>query len=345
MFRVIVKDTSSSDQYDIPFTTVDFTDELNNSKNATFYFDYAAVEEVAQVYGKTALFVLSGGFREIWLEKDGTKVYYGAISDYSVSKDSSGVLKITVASVGFFSLLAKRRTGAKRVFTTTDAGTIAWTLINESQTGDTYGDLGITMGTIQTSVDRDRTFRFASLREEIWQMSNANLKNGFDFEVDNNKVFNVYYAQKGSQREDIFFDEKNIISYSFRKPLVLNLTNRVYVLGGGFNDDVIYETRDSAADYRVTFGLLEDVLSSRNVEETDTLQDKGDGYLLKNQSPIVEISITHADGEPNIEDYDIGDSVRIRMTEMNIIDEWRRIYKRTVKIDNNGAAIVTLDLK
>lgn len=345
MFQVIVKDTSSSDQYDLPFLSLDFTDELNNGKNANFSFDYAAVEEIAQAYGKTALFVLSGGFREIWVEKDGTKVYYGVISDYSVSKDSQGVLKITVASVGFYSLLAKRRTADKRVFASTDAGAIAWTLIDESQTGDPNGDLGITQGTIQTSVDRDRTFRFASLKEEIWQMSNANLKNGFDFEIDNNKVFNVYYAQKGSQRPDIFFDEKNIISYIFRKPLVTNLTNRVYVLGGGFNDDVIYETRNSSSDYRSTFGLLEDVLSSRNVEETATLQDKGDRFLLENQSPIVQITITHPDGEPDIEDYDIGDSVRIRLTEMNIIDEWRRIYKRTVRVDSNGAAIVSLDLK
>lgn len=346
MYSLFVKNISNGDIYELPYSALSFTEELNSGKDAQINLDYKVVDEIAKAYNTDLHFLLSGGQRELWIEKNGTKIYFGVISDLGLNKDQDGGLSVVVASVGLTALLGKRRTGAKRIFSNTDAGTIALTLINESQSSDTpYSDLGISQGLIQSSVSRDRTFRFANIKDEIIQMSNVNLKNGFDFDIDNTKKFNIYYPQKGSNRDNIFFDEHNIISWDYRKPLILSLANKVYVLGEGFNDDVIYTTRISDTSYRSVFGTLEDVLAERDVKVLQTLQDKGDRYLLDNQAPTVQLTINHLDDDPDIVNYDPGDSFRIRIDEIGVINTYMRVIKRTVSIDSNQMAVVQLTLK
>ena len=191
-YKLFVKNTSSEDIYDIPFINCNFADQLNVGKNARFTLSYADIEKIADEYSTTPLFMLSGGLREIFVQKGTTNVYLGVITDIDIGKDDKGLLQIRLASVGFSTLLKKRRTDDLRKFVTVDAGDIAWTLIDESQLSDPpYSDFGITEGLIETSVDRDRTFRFVQVLDAIQKMSNTNLLNGFDFEVDNQKAFNV----------------------------------------------------------------------------------------------------------------------------------------------------------
>lgn len=346
MINVIVKNVSTGEIFDLPFNYITITDELNVGKEARFSFDFRAVDDIASYYNTDVPFLLSGGLREISVEKDGTKIYLGVITDFGLQKDNKGTLKLEIASVGFFSVLAKRRTSNKRVFVNTDAGQIAKTLIDESQTSNSpFSDLGITFGAIQSSVSRDRTFRFANIKQEITQLSNNNLKNGFDFEIDDNKVFNVFFPFKGSNRDNIVLDEQNILSWGIRKPLVLSLTNKVYVVGAGFNDDVLFVTRNSPNEFKTTFKLLEEVLSERQIITTDTLNDKGDKFLLDNQSPILGLTITHPDDQPDILDYEVGDSLKFCIEELGLENIFKRVFRRTYKIDINSTPIVTLDLK
>jgi len=346
MYQLFVKDLANDRIYELPYSSLSFIEELNKGSDARFSLDYLAVEEIADKYSTDPLFVFSGGKREIWIQKEGTKIFYGLVSDFQINKNESGETNISVAAVDFITILSKRRTGAKREFSATDAGLIAWTLIDESQDSDPYySDLGITQGTIQTSVDRDRTFRFADIQYEIWQMSNENLKNGFDFGINTSKQFNVYYPTKGSQRENIYFDDQNILSWEYRKPLIMSLTNKVHVLGEGVNDDRIYETRTSSTTYRETFGLLEGILSETDVKESQTLQDRGDKFLEDNQAPLVQLTIRHEDGAPDILDYEVGDSLKINLPELDIDNSYKRVYKRTIDIDGSQKAVISLSLK
>lgn len=346
MINVYVKNPSTEDVFELPYLSISFTEELNIGKDAKFSFDYKAVNEVALAYGTTASFMFTSGIREIYVEKNGVKVYLGVISDYTLGKDAQGNMKLDIASVGYMALFSKRRTGAKRVFSNTEAGDIAWTLINESQTSDNpYSDFGITRGTTITSVNRDRTFRFANVKDEIVQMSNLNLKNGFDFDIDNTKKFNTYYPEKGSVRADIVLDEGNIVSWGYRKPLILSLANKVYVLGEGFNDDILYVTRNSDNAFKTTFKLLEEVLSERNIITSETLNDKGDKYLLDNQSPKIQLTINHVDGDPDITSYDVGDRIKVKIAEIDLDLVSMRVLKKSVSIDQQEATTVSIALQ
>ena len=86
-----------------------------------------------------------------------------------------------------------RYTDAVVEYASTDAGEIAWDLIDNSQ-NQTNGDLGITKGIIETTQNRDRTYYNQNIMEAIVNLSNV--IGGFDFEFTHNKVFNVY-AVKG----------------------------------------------------------------------------------------------------------------------------------------------------
>lgn len=340
MYTVFVKDIANSYLYELPYRRASYTEELNKGRNASFVFDYRALDEIAVKYGTNVETILSGAKREIWIEKNTTKIYYGLISDMNIGKSKEGDIGITIASVDFFTILAKRRTGAKRVFTATDAGDIAWMLIDESQTSDNpYSDLGITEGTITTSVNRDRTIRFGQVSQEITQLSNENLKNGFDFDINTSKQFNVFYPTKGTNRTNIFLDDKSILSWSIHKPLMMALTNKVHVLGEGFNDDVVYRTRTAGTTFRETFGTLEDILSERDTKETATLDDKGDQFNDLHKSPTLGFSIVHPDDDPDILTYEVGDSLVVKIDEMNINNALKRVYKRTVSIENDTAII------
>lgn len=324
--------------FELPYLSSSYDEEQNKGKSARFMLDYLAVEDVANAYGTTVDFMLTGGYREIYIQKDTTKIYYGVISDYAVAKESDGKTTIQLASVDFFALLAKRIVGAKRTFTATEASEIAWTLIDESQSSDPDADLGITQGTTTTSKNRDKTFRFATVKEAIEYISNFNLKDGFDFDINTLKQFNAYYPEKGSQRANIVLDEENILSWSWRKPLTTTLTNKVYVLGEGFNDDVQYITRESDTSYKEAFTLLEDVLQGGEVSD-DTLDDKGDRHLLKYQAPISELVLTLKDDDPDILEYDLGDSLKIKIAEIGLDNVYRRVYKRSVSIENQLAVV------
>lgn len=346
MISLFVKNVATGDIFQLPFNNITITEELNVGNNARVSLEFRAVDEIARYYGTDIFFIFTGGLRELFVEKDETKIYLGVVTDFDINKDNAGKLTFNVASVGFFSLLAKRRTSDKRVFVNTDAGQIAKALIDESQTADPpFSDFGITFGTIQPSVNRDRTFRFANIKTEITQLSNNNLKNGFDFDIDNSKIFNVFFPFKGSNRDNIVLDQQNILSWGLRKPLVLSLTNKVYVLGEGFNDDVLFVNRLSPNDYKTAFKVLEEVLPERNIKTTDTLNAKGDKFLLDNQSPILGLTITHVDGQPDILNYEVGDSLKVCIEELGIENVFKRVFRRTIRIDSNEAAIVSVDLK
>lgn len=346
MISVTIRNLQNNDEFEIPFNSITIDDELNVGRSARLTLEYRALKDIADYYNSTVENILSGGQRELIIKKNTSNIFIGLITDFTLSESNESGMRLDIAGVSYFSVLAKRRTNNKRVFTATDAGMIAWTLIDESQNSDLpYSDLGITQGTIDVSINRDITYRFANIKQEITNLSNKTVKNGFDFDIDNSKVFNVFYPTKGSQRPDIILDEANIMAWALRKPLILSLTNKVYIIGQGFNDDVKYSTRDAPNVYKTAFGLLEDVVAARNYGETANLDDIGDKYLIDNQGPQLGININHLDDQPDILTYEVGDELKISIPELALYQSYRRIYKRNIKIDINSTPVVQLEVK
>lgn len=333
-YNIFVKDGSGKLWEMLP-KSWSFTEELNRESTAQISLSFADFKKIADATNTTVMAVFTASFREFYIERDGTKIFWGALTDFSIQPSADGEMTITLKAVSWFGLLQKRICGIpKRVFTTTDAGEIAWTLIDESQTSDSpYSSFGITEGSITASKNRDRTYRFDNVKDSIIKLSNNNLADGFDFDIDNTKAFNVYYPKKGTNRFNIVFDYRTMSDFRFKKPLILGLTNKVHVVGAGENDDVLYVTRTASTSYRTDWKTLEESLQERQIEQTATLNDKGDRRLADAQTPIVEFEAYHYDDIIEWDDYNLGDTIKVNLPDLGLSNESKRVKKREFKMD------------
>ena len=345
--QVFLKNITTGDLFEIPFSSLNYIEELDMGQNATFTLDYIGVKAVADKYGTTVQDLFTATFREIYITMDDDIIWLGVVSEYNRSKSADGTFMLTVAAIDYFSLFQKRRTGLTTVsFSAVDPATIPWALIHASQIlNPPYSDFGITEGATDTtglSVSID--YKNAEVRQEIVNLSNAKQLGSFDFDIDYTKKFNIYYPTKGSLRPEIVLDDNNILADSVKIPVVLNLTNSVFVIGQGINNDVASANRIAAAGYLTAYKLLEDQISDNNITDPDLLNAAGDRFLALNKAPLYQVSIKTSGDEPDIRDYDVGDTLIINVPEEGLSYAEYRVKKRTVDIDVSGQMIVQLEM-
>ncbi len=339
-FRVLIRNSDGSLQWEVPFLSIRFSEELNNDRNAQVAFARQELEAIAAANGTTWGFILKGSYRELDIYDGDTLVYAGFLDEYQSSTDGVAKGNITMTSRGFFSLLKKRYTNSLRAYSAQDAGDIAWDLIDYTQ-GLTSGALGITRGSHPATKNRDRTFRFANIGDEIAGLSNDNVKDGFDFEVDTGKVFNLYFPEKGSQRPTIKYEWGfNIDGYQVNENGLMGMANQVIVAGDGFGDGMLSATRSAAADYAANYGLLQDVLAEKDVTEAATLNDKGDKYLDRYKYPRKSLTLSVDYEAIPFTDFGLGDRIKVKI-EPEDIDDYFRVIARAV--DHTGNLSLTLE--
>jgi hypothetical protein len=340
-FKVVLQTADGSEKWEIPFSSFNFSEEINNDRSARINFDRQVLREIAEKYDKNPLYVLSNKYREIYIyDENDNLIYGGYVADLQFSRGNSEEGNMSVASKGFFSLLRKRFTSSLDEYTSADLSDIAWSLIDYTQTL-TYGDFGITRGTDPTTRNADRTFRYREIGEAIEGMSNRETKNGFDFEITNSKVFNVYYPAKDNVKRGVVFENgNNILNYDIRKPFIDAMANQVIVFGDGFGEDASIETRDAENSFKNAFFLLQDVLSEKDVRLTATLQAKGDRYLDKNKYPQLQVNITCDYDVIDYSEFSLGDWVRLKIEDWEI-NAMYRVIKRGV--NDRGDVYLTLD--
>lgn len=340
-YRIEIRNSGGTERWEVPFVRFSFSELLDKDRSLTVTFNYSVVKVIADAMDITVEYIVSAAYREIYvINSSGTTVYAGYVSDLQFTKGQGLQGTLIVASKGFFSLLRKRYTtsNAKVVYTATDASDIAWDLIDDTQV-KTSGNFGITRGTDPTTTSRDRTYLRANIAEAIEDLSAVEIKNGFDFEIDNSKIFNVYYPEKGTQRDNIILEDGfNILTYEIRKTFIDDMINQVHVVGEGFGTDAPVETRDSEAIYKSNFFLLEAVQSEKDVKESATLQAKGDAMLDRLKYPQKYITVTCRDNNPVLTDYSVGDRLKVKIDEYGV-NMFMRILKRTV--DSDGRVYIT----
>ena len=343
--QVFVKDVSTGNIFEIPFTSLNYVEELNNGYSATLNLDYPSIEAIAKSYGITAKSLFCDTFREVSIQLNGTVIWLGVVSEYDRSKDASGGFTLTVGCIDYFSLLQKCRTGLTEVdFTGVDPATIPWSLISTHQ-ALSYADFGITVGaTASTGLSVTMAYKNAELRTEIINLSNAKVYGSFDFDIDYAKKLNIYYPTKGSTRNDLVFDDNNILANTVKCPVVLNLTNSVFVVGQALNGVAATVNRQASNSEINQYKLLEDTISDSNNSDTTILNAEGDKFLSLNKLPIYQITLKHEGDDPYITNYNIGDTVVVNIPEEGIAMQSYRIKRRTVDIDQAGEIIATLDL-
>jgi hypothetical protein len=346
-YTVFLKHVTSGDIYELPFKSINFIEELNNGSQATFNFDYPTIkDEVAKPYGTTVVDLFTSVFSELWVQNDSAvKVWYGVVSEYNRTKDAAGNYTLQIAGVDYFSLLQKRRTDNDKLYTGVDPATIPWDLINISQTsGLPSADLGITQGsTVSTGLTVNAEYKRSDIRQAISDVSNYKVQGSFDVDIDFTKKLNLFYPTKGSVKANIVLDDNNILADSVKIPLLLAMSNNVFVRGQGINNDVAESNRTASTPTINEYTLLEDVVSDTQVSDTTILAAEGDRFLALNQLPLNFITLKHGD-DIDITTYSLGDTIVVNITEENISYAQFRVKKRTVDLDQAGTIIVQLDL-
>lgn len=275
------------------------------------------------------------GNKELYIYRNGILVWGGELV-YSRSELPSG--DIVVTAKGFFDLLSKKLVGtaaSPRVFSNTDLSTIAWTIINEAQTG-TNASFGITQGNLATSRPGDRTYEYKTVKEAIEDLSNLVWDNALDFEIDPNKQFSTFYPKKGTQKSDIVFEYgRNILSFTEALDAT-DMANEVIVLGEGQGSEMITVTRDSGGTIQADYKIRQKTISHKDANQTSTLQSHGDKELALRQIQQQIISLkTKGNLDPQLGSYVVGDFVRVKAQfgYMNI-DTFFRVYGIKIKISD-----------
>lgn len=339
MWTFYIYNQDESLRWEIPYTRMTITEELNKGLDGSLSMSFSAFDRYAKAFQSTVDGVLSSGFRSWKLFRDGNIFRRGVLSHRTIEGGATGASTIVLYFTDYIGLLAARNTADYKFYDLVDSSDIAWDLINEAQT-EPNGDMGITRGLDPTTVNRQRTFVYNKIRDEITKMSNANQSNGYDFDIDNTLKFNVYYPQKGNWRPEIVFSSFNIDAYSLNMPLTAKLANRINVVGEGYGEDMVTATVQDTTP-QTTWGLLEAQVSEKSVGREVELQNRGNRELEKRKYPVNTLNITTKDFSPEVTSYDIGDSVKIQLSEIGF-EEMRRIETRTLDILPSGQAIVDL---
>lgn len=211
----------------------------------------------------------------------------------------------------WFEQLYHRYTARTVQYDGIDAGQIAFDLIDTSQNDSSgLGDLGITEGTIEATMNRDRQYYNQNIGEAIVNL--ANVISGFDFEITNDKEFNVYAVKGEDKSEDVIFElGKNVKEMNIKEDFV-NPVNRAIILGEATDQSDLQRVERENVDFMHTYGLRESLLSEMDIADLATLEDRGDALLRKYQLPLMVLDMNILESSaPNITDFELGDLITV----------------------------------
>jgi hypothetical protein len=263
------------------------------------------------------------------------------------AQDDEGTVNVQCTEI--FHILSEKRY-TSNTYTSTDAGQIAWGLINTTQ-GLTGGNLGITQGTIEATQNRDRAYLDEKIGEKIIQLTEV--INGFDFlitpSIKNNTlgVFNVF-AKIGTTLTSFRLEygeglKNNIQSWS-RKRTLSDMFNSVIVEGEGLGDARLTSIQTDTA-LITAIGLLEGRIQEKSVNQQTTLDTRADEFIRvrKTEQPLYDITVNNA--YDDFGKYDVGDIVPVRIKYGYIdMNSTMRIYGIDVRISDAGEEVIKLTI-
>lgn len=287
------------------------------------------------------------GVTRLLIYRENDLIWAGVVWELEEGASETG--ELTVQCTEIFHLLSEKRY-TSNTYTNTDAGTIAWGLINTTQ-GLTGGNLGITQGTLETTQNRDRAYFDESIGEKIIQLTEV--INGFDFlitpsiKINTLGIFNVY-AKRGSTITDFRLEYgeglKNNIQSWRRKRTLSDMFNSIVVEGQGLGDARLTSTESDTSLINAV-GLLEGRKQEKSVTQQNTLDQKADEYIRvhKTEQPLYDITLNNAFND--FGKYDVGDIVPIRIKYGYVdINTTMRIYGIDVRVSDAGEESIKLTI-
>jgi len=279
---------------------------------------------------------------QLYVYRKGTLYFSGKIMVVERGFDES-TQEANVIALGWMWFFEKRIIAklADVTYTAVDAGSIAWTLVNTSQQ-ETNGDLGITQGTIQTSQNLTITYTRQKLRPALDDLTS---QAGIEIEVTPNKIFNVYYPKKGTDRSAsvIFKYPGNLKS---ARPLsdATTMVNDILALGRGMGaEEITANVEDTGV--KEIYGLFQELLSHKEIDNSTILTSMANYYLNLRKSPRLTLDVTaHGNDEKvDLSQYVVGDTVKIEITHDNYtLAQNFRIFEIHVDIGDDDKETVRL---
>lgn len=317
----------------------------NRADTINLSYDIDTIKKLCNTIGITMWQLFAVNQNEVRIKRNGGVVSAGQIVRVQPSVDGDQ-RKVDIIAVGWFDLLGARKLNTAQSFTAEDAGQIAWGLIDYTQ-NLTNGDIGITLGSIGTSVDRDRNYESEkNIKDAIIQLSEV--QNGFDFEVTWDKKFNVYYPKIGTLRNNVILKYPgNIRALNFTRD-GLGMANQVTARGSGTGEDAFKITVDDLVG-QGSYTLRQKTVDFSDVSQEDTLTEHANEELTfaTKFTDIPDVTLDPKTA-PEFGSYGIGDELPIRVDEdfdiFEPVNNTYRIDAMDIEIGVNNEENITLKM-
>jgi hypothetical protein len=289
--------------------------------------------------------LLQPGVTELRAVRDGSPV--GTIfrlSRISIDDTGSGTTVVNCEWDGIMSYLADLLALQGANYTATAQSSIAWGWINTAQSRAS-ANYGITRGAIPSS-DPTKSVKIeddTELLESIISLSER--ANGFDFDVDTDRSFNVYHPQQGSSNGLVFDSDYNVAGYSVALDAGPgSISTWVRVRGGegaarsaqNATAATLYGRREASIQY------------SGVIADTTVLQAYADRLVADRAEPIAVPALQLVVDHSSIPfgSYWLGDTVRVRIRagELLTIDRDYRIVSIQIELDAADNETITVEV-
>lgn len=322
----------------------------NRADTINLRYDLDDIKRLSAKLGISAWDIFAIGQNEVRVKRNGVVFSAGQIMDATPVIDGDQ-RSIVIIAVGWLDLFGARfsdegGSSSDYYFSNTDAGQIAWGLIDASQ-NETGGNFGITQGNIQASQNRDRTdYVYKNIKEAIIQLSEV--INGFDFEFTWDKKFNVYYPKIGKRLDNLILTYPGAIKTLTFGRHGMQLANNIIARGSGTGEDAFTAVVTDTAS-RDKFKLRQAIIDFNDISKVDTLQDHANEELIFRRSfvDVPDITLDPALAPP-FGTYGIGDEIKIEVLEdlevFAPVNNWFRIDGFEVTLDENNTEDIRLQL-
>ena len=319
---------------------LDFYDRLNGIGGAAFSMDARDPKVTTSSFKRYRT--------NVAIKKNNTIVWVGPITKITrVVGDVNDIVSVQCES--YFSHLKARFSQAQRLFTSTEAGTIAWTLIDESQSQNN-GDLLISQGTVQATDTKSRTYYYKNIAKAIQQLTRVENPLNFNltYQTDSDGklsgiLFNTF-ATLGRIRHDLNElkpgDNVQLVSYSTQKSIYNTITG----LGAGTGEGILTSFAEDVTGQQ-GFTRRELVLPQKDISVPETLDELANKQLQELSGEKYHLEFELLPGSfPRLGDYIIGDSLQINLSGLNTnffnIVTTGRVIEQSVSIDQNGVEFI-----
>jgi len=313
----------------IDATGLEITRRLNGGNEAKFTLD--ARDPKA---GDLAI-----ASRSMAFYRDGTLRLRGKIWEPLIYRANS--VSVEVRDPWF--TLEHRRVRTTTRYTATDAGTIAWNLINDQNSLSTTR---IQQGTITASVSRDRTYeRGKQVAEAIKQLSEV--INGFYFRFDpvddtpgtHAELVVMPATASGTTLAGVKFEfgEETISNIEDYEVSVFLPRNRVTSVGAPLEGEGEITAVATDAASVTTYDLFDEEASFATVETTGTLQEHADEEVRAD--PIKTYSLSLGPDAPMLwDDFDVGDIISFYIENGELTETGTaRVVEATVEVTDEDS--------